>query len=133
MKAEFTFSSLFRKYRLRSEFETIKEFADALAQQGIVYEESLFSHWQKGRKFPRNRKLLLDIVSLFVGRGGIRTLEEANQLLESTGQGYLTQPEIEALTTSLPANQSYASTETTRQLSSCLRYIEKTIRTMLIT
>ncbi|PJE63877.1 hypothetical protein COU89_00865, partial [Candidatus Roizmanbacteria bacterium CG10_big_fil_rev_8_21_14_0_10_45_7] len=41
-----TFASLFKKYRLKSEFETLTEFGGALEKRGLHYEDSIFSHWQ---------------------------------------------------------------------------------------
>ena len=44
MKNNPTFAELFKKYRLRSEIETLSQFGDLLAQEGLVYENSLFTH-----------------------------------------------------------------------------------------
>ncbi len=87
------FAIYFKKFRLKSEFETLKEFAKALANEGLVYKTSLFSHWQSGKRTPRNRKLLINIIKIFVEKGGISSVAEANLFLESANQGYLTQPE----------------------------------------
>lgn len=92
-----SFSKLFKKYRLRSEFETLSEFGDALALEGVPYENSLFSRWQKGERVPRNRKLIVTMIKIFIKRNGISSLKEANQFLESTEQGYLTENEIHLL------------------------------------
>lgn len=89
-----TFADLFKKYRLKSEFETLTEFGDALVKKNLHYEDSIFSHWQKGSRIPHDRKLLLIILNIFVERGGIRRLKEANELLVSAGQGYLTEEEL---------------------------------------
>ena len=51
-----TFAQLFKKYRLRSEIETLSEFGDLLAEEGIVYETSLFTRWQNGERVPKDRK-----------------------------------------------------------------------------
>ena len=91
-----TFAALFKKYRLRSEFGTLSELADAMAEEGYVYEYSLYSHWQKGDRIP-NRDTLLAIIKLFVKRKGISEVGEINQLLSSTGEGYLTHAESENL------------------------------------
>ncbi len=72
------FASLFKKYRLKSGFATLREFADALAKEGLVFEESLFSHWQKGDRVPKDRHLLLTIINLFIKNGGITTIDEVN-------------------------------------------------------
>ncbi len=88
------FASLFKKYRLRSEIETLSEFGDILAEEGMVYETSLFTKWQSGYRTPRDRRLLLTIIRICNKRGGIRLIREANALLEAAGQGYMTESEI---------------------------------------
>jgi hypothetical protein len=92
-----TFGYFFKKYRLRSEFESLSDFGKILADEGFIYEDSLFSHWQKGNRIPHDRKLLIHILKVFIQRQGISNLKEANELLESAGQGYLTNREIEGL------------------------------------
>ena len=92
-----TFAQLFKKYRLRAEFETISAFGDALAKEGYFYEESIFSHWQKGTRVPSDRKLLLTIIKIFIQRSAIQTQEEANELLAAAGLGYLTKDEEKKL------------------------------------
>ena len=87
------FADLFRKYRLRSEFETLSQFTDALSEMNFFYEESLFSHWQRGDRIPKDRQLLLAVVNLFYIKKGLTTLKEANDVFESAGQGYLTEEE----------------------------------------
>lgn len=91
------FKDLFRRYRLRSEFETLQEFGNALSESNYVYETSIFSHWQKGSRVPKNRKLLLEIIKLFINRNGITSVHEANRFIASTGQGYLTDVETQML------------------------------------
>src|SRR5258708_5178595 len=92
-----TFAELFKKYRLRAEFEKLSDFGDALAEKGILHEDSLFSHWQKGNRIPTDRRVLLKLIVLFVERKAILSLDEVNEFLESTRQGYLTKNEIEIL------------------------------------
>ena len=87
------FSVLFKKFRLKSGFATLGEFGDALAQEGLVYEDSLFSHWQKGDRIPHDRKILLTIVKVFIKKGSLSTTDEINLFLASAGQGYLTENE----------------------------------------
>ena len=93
-----TFGSLFKKYRLRSEFSTLASFGNTLAQEGFIYEDSIYSHWQKNVRTPKDRKLLLTIVKIFIQKGGLHSLREANELLNSTGQGYLTDEEVGLVT-----------------------------------
>jgi len=92
-----TFAYLFKKYRLRAEFETFSAFGDALAEKGYFYEESIFSHWQKGTRVPSNRQLVLCIIEIFKQRDSLKTIDEANALLASVGMGYLTDKEKEKL------------------------------------
>jgi putative hydrolases of HD superfamily len=89
-----TFGELFKKYRLKSEFSTLTQFGNALSQEGFIYEDSIYSHWQKNVRVPKDRRLLLSMIKIFIERGGILTIRDANLFLESTGQGYLTQDEM---------------------------------------
>lgn len=91
------FAELFKKYRLRAEFETFASFSDALADKGYYYEESIFSHWQKGTRVPTNRNLIVTIIEIFIEREAIKTENEANELLAATGLGYLTEREIKTI------------------------------------
>lgn len=92
-----TFGELFTKYRLRAEFASLSAFADALAEKGHFYELSIFCHWQKGRRIPSKRAVALALIALFVERGAILTLQEANEFLESAEHGYLTDRERTSL------------------------------------
>lgn len=92
-----TFGKLFRKFRLRSEYSSLAEFSQALADERLVYEDSTFSRWQNGSRIPISRGLLIILIKIFIKRGGIISLHEANMLLESAGQGYLTESEIEKI------------------------------------
>lgn len=87
------FPVLFKRLRLKSGFATLTEFGDALAQEGLIYEDSLFSHWQNGDRIPHDRKLLLTIVEVFIKKSGFSTIDEVNLFLASAGQGYLTEDE----------------------------------------
>jgi putative hydrolase of HD superfamily len=88
-----TFGSLFKKFRLRSEFTTLTQFGNALAQKGFIYEDSIYSHWQKNVRIPKDRKLLLTLITIFIEKGGITRIAEANMMLTAAGQGYLTEDE----------------------------------------
>jgi AAA+ ATPase superfamily predicted ATPase len=92
-----SFAQLFKKYRLRAEFETISSFSNALSEKGFFFEESIFYHWQKGTRVPNNRQLILKIIELFGERDAIKTIEEANAFLSATGLGYLTEKESNSL------------------------------------
>jgi tetratricopeptide (TPR) repeat protein len=104
---EHSFSELFKKYRLRAEFEKLSELGNALSDKGLRYENSLFSHWQKGNRIPTNRNLLLQLIEIFIERGAMTSLQEANEFLESAHQGYLTQKELEQLPTTHLQNQPF--------------------------
>ncbi len=88
-----TFCVLFKKYRLKAEFETLTKFGHALAKEGRIYDDSMFTHWQKGKRIPRDRKLILTIIKIFIERGGICSIEEANEFMASAGLGFLTTQE----------------------------------------
>jgi putative hydrolase of HD superfamily len=75
------FASLFKKYRLQSGFSTLKELADYLSQEGLIYDDSLLSRWQNGTRVPKDRKVVLKLIEVFVKKGGIKKIEEADELL----------------------------------------------------
>ena len=91
------FSKLFKKFRLKSEFLSLSDLGHALAKEGLIYEDSTLSRWQNGNRIPLDRNLLIMLIKIFIKRGGIKSLQEANKLLESAGHGYLTETEIEKL------------------------------------
>ena len=92
-----TFGSLFKKLRLQAGIATLKDFGNALADYGYVYEDSIFSHWQSGRKIPTRRDVLLTIIFIFKERNINLTIDELNALLASANQGYLTEPELQKI------------------------------------
>lgn len=94
-----TFAILFKKYRLKAEFASLSEFADALAEKGYFYDLSIFCHWQNGRRTPAKRTILISLIELFIQRAAITSLQEANDFLESAEHGYLTNREQEHLFT----------------------------------
>jgi len=96
-----TFSKLFKKYRLRAEFESLADFADSLAKKGIFYEESIFSRWQNGTRIPTDRNILLQIIKIFIERNALTTIQEANDFLASCKQKPLTSIELKTLPESL--------------------------------
>ncbi len=75
------FSSLFKKFRLRAEFATLSEFGEALAHEGYIYEDSIFSRWQNGDRVPTNRRLLITVLKVFIRREAITSVKEANVFL----------------------------------------------------
>lgn len=104
VKENIMFAKLFKKFRLRAGFATLSEFGKALADKGFNFEDSTFSHWQKGTRMPKRRVLLLALIKIFIEKESITSLKEINMLLESIGQRYLTQEELKAITES--ANMS---------------------------
>lgn len=87
------FQILFKKYRLRSEFSTLSELGSALSEKGLIYDDSIFSHWQKGDRVPA-RHTIIKLIEIFSERKSIKTIKDANEFLESAGQGYLTEQEV---------------------------------------
>ena len=92
-----SFAELFKKYRLKAHFTNLSELADALSEKGCMYDPSIISHWQRGKRIPSRRRVLVTLLTLFYERGAIRSLDEANELLESAEHGYLTKREQENL------------------------------------
>lgn len=112
MNKELNFRKLFRKFRLKAEFSSLHEFGQALADEGFIYEDSSLSRWQNGSRIPTNRKLLTAIIKILINKNGISSLREANMLLESAGQGYLTENEIQSISkrfVSFPSSPQFAS------------------------
>ncbi len=105
-----TFAQLFKYYRLRSGIASLTEFADAFANKGYFYELSIFSHWQKGNRTPTKRPVVMMVVTVFIERGGIVSVAQANDLLESAGHGYLTDRERERFFTSKITTPSVSAT-----------------------
>ena len=60
------FCILFKKLRLKSEFATLSELGEALNQEGFLIEESIFSKWQSGNRIPRDRKILITVIKIFI-------------------------------------------------------------------
>jgi len=96
-KQQSHFGNLFKKFRLRSGFVSLRDFGDALSEKGFPFEDSLFSHWQKNTRIPKDRKLLLTTIEIFLENGGITSVRDVNNFLVSTGQGNLTEEETTLL------------------------------------
>lgn len=88
-----SFGELFKEFRLKSGFPSLSEFGKTLADEGLIYEDSLFSRWQNNQRIPRNRNTLFKIIKIFIQKGGISNLRDANLLLESAQQGFVTETE----------------------------------------
>lgn len=105
------FKDLFKKYRLRSGIATLSDLTKELVNEGWTFEESLLSRWQGGSRIPRDRKVLLALIRIFIKREGITTIREANELLESADQGYITESEISNFNTTPTIDHATLSPE----------------------
>ena len=74
-----TFGYLFKKFRLKSGLTTLAEFGDVLAQEGLVYENSLFSHWQNGN-LSQKIELYYLVLSRFLLKGKYRLDQRSKYL-----------------------------------------------------
>ena len=98
MKEEYKeFSRLFNHYRLKSQFETLSQFGEALAREGFFFEDSMFSRWKNANRIPKNRKVALAILKLFIKRNAITTRQEANSFLLATHHSILQASEYQQL------------------------------------
>lgn len=88
-----SFSILFKEYRKRTRLTSLDRFGDALADTGLVFDNSTFSNWQRGTRIPRDRRTLIGILRTLYRHHGIRSPQEANVLLEAAGSGYLSPKE----------------------------------------
>lgn len=94
MDKQASFAELFKKYRLKAEIPTLSKFGQLLSEKGFNYEDSIFSHWQKGSREPQNRFIILKLIEIFSERKAITMINEANEFLSSLNQGYLTEKEL---------------------------------------
>src|SRR3990167_183536 len=88
------FAKLFKKYSLQSEIESLTEFGNIFAENGFVYENSIFTKWQNGSRVPKDRRTIIGIATVFIQKGGICLVSEVNRFLEAANQGLLTSSEI---------------------------------------
>lgn len=96
---EHTFGHLLKRYRKRAGFKTLKHLADALADEGLIYSESLFSRWQKDLRLPKDRDVFVILIKVFVEHKAINNVYQANQFLAAAGMGYLSPREVNLLLT----------------------------------
>ncbi|MEK7570727.1 MAG: hypothetical protein AAB553_00500 [Patescibacteria group bacterium] len=87
------FGHLFKKYRLQAEFYSLSKLSLALADRGYLCDVSLLSLWQRGKRIPTHRAIIIKLVALFIERRAITSLDQANDFMESAGHGYLTKSE----------------------------------------
>lgn len=104
------FKMLFKKYRLKAEISTFLEFGNLLSEKGLMYDDSIFSHWQKGTRVPQ-RNVLLKIVEIFIERKAIVSIDQANDFLAAAGEGYLSDGELQKIPIKLQASIFQVPTE----------------------
>lgn len=91
------FGKLFKKFRLRANFDSLPAFGTALADYGFIFEDSTFSRWQNGNRTPSKREVVTTIIKILAKYQGIDNLSDANSLMAAGGHGYLTDREIEII------------------------------------
>jgi energy-coupling factor transporter ATP-binding protein EcfA2 len=91
------FTTLFNEYRLKSQIETSSQFGEQLAEVGYAFEDSIFSKWKRGTRVPKNRDLLKAIITVFVKKRAITSLEQANELLRVLNHRDLTKEEADKI------------------------------------
>ncbi len=101
MFENYSFADLFRKYKVKAGLKTLSHLGEEFEKQGLLFENSIFSHWQRGSRIPTNRNTLLALIRIFIKRKAIKTITEINIFLESSGHGYLTRTEAGALFSSI--------------------------------
>ena len=87
------FSDLFKMYRLKSGISTLRELCDAIADEGLLIEESTLSRWQNGSRLPRDRKVLISLLKIFIVNNAITLSRDANEFLLSAEQEKLSKEE----------------------------------------
>ncbi len=91
------FSQLFKFYKLKSGYKTFSQLAHKLESKGFKYDLSLFSHWQRGSRVPKNRELLLLLIEIFAKSGAMKFQEQADTLLQSANNKKLNNAELKML------------------------------------
>lgn len=92
-----SFGKLLKSYRKRAGFKTLASFADALADEGLIYSESILSRWQKDSRLPKDRTVFLIILKVLIVNGAIINIYQANRLLSIAGKGFLSTEEVKEL------------------------------------
>lgn len=89
-----SFGELLKSARLEAGFFTLQKLSEALVPYGLIVDPSLLSHWQRGARLPKDRQVILLLLTLLVKNEGIRTPIEANKFSEAAGMGFLTEKEM---------------------------------------
>lgn len=100
----YQFSELFSMFRFKSGLSKAVDFGRELAGEGFIFEDSTFSKWKNGSRVPRDRNLILAIISVFVRKGGVVSLDDANSLLMSLNQRALNNEEKSRIVSKLVAS-----------------------------
>ncbi len=85
MNTNKNFGELFNYYRLKAGLDTYGKFGSALAEEGFVYEDSIFSKWKNGERVPKDRRIILALIKIFINNGAITELDNADEILLSLG------------------------------------------------
>lgn len=136
-RTKHTFGELFKLFRLRAGIETLSSFANMMAEHGMVYENSLYSRWQRNERIPRDRKVVLLVAKILNEHKGIASKDEVNLLLESVDQRELTEEELhqfqfDELVTHTLKPTTTTSEKTTHILTTLKRSLLSTKITYLI-
>ncbi len=89
------FGEIFKLLRVKAGIPSLAELNRFLADNGYLFEDSILSHWQANRRVPR-REVILCISAILLNCNPAISFHDINTLLESAGQGFLT--EIEKVT-----------------------------------
>jgi len=92
-----SFGQLFKLFRMKSGFRTLSSLSNQFYKSGITICNCELSRWQNNKRTPKDRKTILVLIEILINHHGIGYIEEANSLLESATQGYLTELEISHL------------------------------------
>lgn len=88
-----TFAYLFSFFKARSTLTSLEKIGDCMAELGLTLDSSTYSHWQRGTRIPKNRITILKLIKVLYQHQGIRSIEEANQMLASVAMPSLTDGE----------------------------------------
>ncbi len=91
------FKDLFNTYRLRSGLDTFSKLGRALAEEGLCYEDSIFSKWKTGERKPKDRKTILSLLRVFIRYGEDISEEIIHNFLYSLNQRDLNEDERQFL------------------------------------
>lgn len=95
MKSFKAWGEKFRGLRLTAGYASQREFADHLADEGLILNDFQISKLENGYEdaIPKKRPPHLKFIEIFVKLGSLNTPEEANEWLALAEQGYLTSEE----------------------------------------